>query len=64
MSDETEVEFEREDFTDEQFSMLKMMYNMADQMTYAMNDEPYYDHSFANTLFELMRKLGLLNLFY
>lgn len=60
----SKVEFEREDFTDEQFNMLKMMFNMAEQMTYAMNDEPYYDRSFANTLFELCEKLGIQDLFY
>ena len=56
------VEFERDDFTDEQFNMLKMMFRMADQMTYAIEDEPYYDHSFANILFELKEKLGVLDL--
>lgn len=61
---DNKVEFERDDFTDEQFNMLKMMFNMAEQMTYTMNDEPYYDRSFTNTLFELCGKLGIQDLFY
>ena len=56
------VEFEREDFTDEQFNMLKMMFGMAEQMAYRMGQDPYYDHSFSNTFFELKEKLGVLDL--
>lgn len=61
---DNKVEFEREDFTDEQFNMLKMMFNMAEQMTYAMHNDPYYDRSFTNTLFELCGKLGIQDLLY
>lgn len=61
---EDRIVFERDDFTDEQYNMLRMMFGMAEQMTYAMNDEPYYYRSFANTLFELCGKLGIQDLFY
>lgn len=56
------VEFERDDFTDEQFNMLKMMFGMADQMVYEMEQSPYYNHSFSNILFEVKEKLGVLDL--
>ena len=56
------VEFEREDFTDEQFNMLQMMFGMAEQMTYRMGQNPYYEYGFSNTFFELKEKLGVLDL--
>lgn len=59
---DNKVEFERDDFTDEQFNMLKMMFGMAEQMAYRMGQNPYYEYGFSNILFELKEKLGVADL--
>lgn len=59
---DNKVEFERDDFTDEQYNMLRMMFGMAEQMAYKMGQNPYYEYSFSNILFELKEKLGVADL--
>lgn len=59
---DNKIEFERDDFTDEQFNMLRMMFGMTEQMVYKMGQNPYYEYSFSNIFFELKEKLGVLDL--
>ena len=62
MENDGKVEFEREDFTDEELALLNMIFNIGEAVANTLYVSPYYETSFCNDLFNLKENLGINDL--
>ena len=58
------VKMKKEDFTEEEYTLLKIMFtNMENTIRIANNSDTYFELN-ATALFSLVEKLNIVNLFY
>ena len=63
MENDGRVEFEREDFTDEEFALLRVMFRVTEKFSDMMYSGPFYcDKYLQEDIYSLQRKLGIYDL--